>query len=105
MPDAGTFENLKELHEKANANGIKIIIDVAFNHCNSDNRIFQEAIRNPSSKYRNWFFIDNNGNYQYWYNEFKDMPVFNQRNYEFQQYVYGENGVIAKYAPYVDGLD
>lgn len=103
-PDAGTFEDLKELHEKANANGIKIIIDVAFNHCNSDNPIFQDAIKNPNSKYRNWFFIDNNGNYQYWYNEFKDMPVFNQRNYEFQQYVYGENGIIAKYAPYVDGF-
>lgn len=103
-PDAGTFEDLKELHEKANENGIKIIIDVAFNHCNSDNPIFQDAIKNPNSKYINWFFIDGNGNYQYWYNEFKDMPVFNQRNYEFQQYVYGENGVVAKYAPYVDGF-
>ena len=49
-PDAGTFEDLKELHEKANENGIKVILDIALNHCSSDNPIFQEALKNPNSK-------------------------------------------------------
>lgn len=102
--DAGTFEDLKTLHEKANAKGMHIILDIAFNHCNSDNPIFQEALRNPKSNYRNWFYFDEKGNYRYWYGIFKDMPIFNQNNPEYQDYVYGENGVISKYAPYVDGF-
>lgn len=103
-PDAGTFEDLKCLHDKAKAMGMHLILDVAFNHCSSDNPIFQEALHNPNSKYRNWFYFDENGNYRYWYNEFKDMPVFNQNNQEFQEYIYGENGVVAKFAKYVDGF-
>ena len=35
---------------------------------------------------------------------FKDMPNFNQNCKEVQDYVYGENGVVAKYSPYVDGF-
>lgn len=103
-PEAGDFEDLDSLHRKANSLGMHIILDIAFNHCNSDNPIFQDAINNPNSKYRNWFYIDNQGNYEYWYGLFKDMPIFNQYNHDYQQYVYGENGVIAKFAKYVDGF-
>ena len=103
-PDAGTFEDLKSLHDKANQKGIKIILDIAFNHCSSDNPIFQEALKNPNSHYRNWFYFDHYGNYRYWFNEFKDMPVFNQHNPEYQEYVYGENGIVNKLSPYVDGF-
>ena len=103
-PAVGDFEDLDSLHRKANSKGMHIILDIAFNHCNSDNPIFQDAINNPNSKYRNWFYIDNQGNYEYWYGLFKDMPIFNQHNYDYQQYVYGENGVIAKFAKYVDGF-
>ncbi len=103
-PAVGDFEDLDSLHRKANSKGMHIILDIAFNHCNSDNPIFQDAINNKNSKYRNWFYIDNQGNYEYWYGLFKDMPIFNQHNYDYQQYVYGENGVIAKFAKYVDGF-
>lgn len=48
-----------------------LILDVAFNHCNSDNPIFQDAISNPNSKYRDWFHIYENGNYEYWYGIFR----------------------------------
>ena len=103
-PDAGDDKDLESLHKKANEKGMHLILDVAFNHCNSDNPIFQDAISNPNSKYRDWFHIYENGNYEYWYGIFKDMPIFNQSNCEYQKYVYGENGVIAKFAKYVDGF-
>lgn len=102
--DAGTYEDLDRLHKKANQMGMHIILDIAFNHCSSDNPIFKDAQNNPNSKYRDWFYFDNNGNYRYWYGEFKDMPVFNLWNHDYQDYVYGENGVVAKFAPYVDGF-
>ena len=103
-PDVGTFEDLARLHRKANKMGIHIVLDMALNHCSRDNPIFKDAISNPNSPYRDWFYIDKNGNYRYWYGEFTDMPVFNQASQGYRNYVYGENGIIAKFAPFVDGF-
>lgn len=103
-PDAGTFEDLASLSRAAHKMGIHLILDIALNHCSSDNPIFKDAISNPNSPYRDWFFIDQNGNYRYWYNEFVDMPIFNQQSQGYKDYVYGPEGVIAKFAPYVDGF-
>ncbi len=102
--DAGTFQDLQNLHEKANQEEMYLVLDVAFNHCSSDNPIFQDALCSKNSPYRNWFYIDDNGNYRCWYGIFRDMPVFNQDNPEFQKYIYGKNGVVEKFAPYVDGF-
>lgn len=101
---AGDFQDLKQLHEKANEKGMHLILDVAFNHCSSENYIFKDALNNPKSRYRDWFFFNDNNEYRYWYNEFKDMPIFNSKNKEYQEYICGENGVIAKLALYVDGF-
>ena len=101
--DLGDFCDLQELHDFASDYGMHIILDVAFNHCSIDNPIFIEAQNNPKSKYRDWFQWDENGNYKYWY-DFKDMPIFNFYSAGYQEYVYGENGVIDKFKPYVDGF-
>lgn len=103
-PDAGTFEDLASLSRAAHKMGIHLILDIALNHCSSDNPIFKDAISNPNSPYRDWFFIDENGNYRYWYNEFVDMPIFNQQSQGYKDYVYGPEGVIAKFSPFVDGF-
>lgn len=103
-PDAGNFEDLESLHTKANQKGMHIILDIAFNHCNSDNPIFQDALNNPNSIYRDWFYIHYDGTYEYWYGQFKDMPIFNQSSSGYQNYVYGDNGVIEKFGQYVDGF-
>lgn len=103
-PDAGNFEDLENLHTKANKKGMHLILDIAFNHCNSDNPIFQDALNNPNSMYRDWFYIHDDGTYEYWYGQFKDMPIFNQSSSGYQNYVYGNNGVIEKFGPYVDGF-
>ena len=100
-PDVGTYEDLKDLHEEANKKGMHLILDIALNHCSFDNPIFQKALNDPNSKYRDWFIFDQNGNYKYWYNEFKDMPIFNQKNEEFRKYVYE---VISTFSKYVDGF-
>lgn len=102
-PDVGTFEDLERLHKKALKLGMHIILDIAFNHCCVDNPIFQDALKNPKSKYRDWFKRDRNGNIMYWYG-FDDMPEFNQNSKGYQNYVYGPNGVVAKYSQYVDGF-
>ena len=103
-PNKGTFQDLMDLKKKAHSMGLHIILDIALNHCSSDNPIFKDAISNPNSPYRDWFYINNDGSYRYWYGEFKDMPVFNQSSKGYKEYVYGENGIIAKYSGYVDGF-
>ena len=103
-PNKGTFQELMSLKRKAHSMGIHIILDIALNHCSSDNPIFKDAISNPKSPYRDWFYINSDGSYKYWYCEFKDMPVFNQSSKGYKEYVYGENGIIAKYSGYVDGF-
>lgn len=103
-PDAGDFEDLRSLHQKASELGMHIVLDIALNHCSSDNPIFQEALHNPQSRFRDWFFFDENNGYRHWFNLFIDMPVFNQKNREFQEYVYGEDGIIDVFSKYVDGF-
>lgn len=103
-PNKGSFQDLMDLKRKANSLGMHIILDIALNHCSSDNPIFKDAISNPKSPYRDWFYINDDGSYRYWYGEFKDMPIFNQSSQGYKNYVYGENGIIAKYSSYVDGF-
>ncbi len=102
-PDLGYFEDLKELHEKCNNADIHLVLDIAFNHCNIDNSIYKDAISNPNSIHKDWFKRDENGNIVFWYN-FNDMPEFNLSSKGYQDYVFGEDGVIALFSKYVDGF-
>lgn len=102
-PDVGTWDDLAELHTKANENHIHIVLDMAFNHCSSDNPLFRDAVQNQNSQYKDWFKKDQYNNFVFWYG-FKDMPEFNLDCEAYQTYVYGKNGVIAKFAPFVDGF-
>ena len=54
-----------------------LILDIAFNHCNIDNPMYQDVLKNPTtSVYKDWFKKDQNGNVAFWFG-FKDMPEFN----------------------------
>lgn len=102
-PEVGTFKDLESLHNKALSLGIHIILDVAFNHCCSDNQIFLDAQNNPNSAFKDWFERDEHGRIRYWYG-FSDMPEFNQLNKEYRNYIFGEDSVVAKFSKYVDGF-
>ncbi len=102
--DAGNFSDLEELCTEAHKMDMKVILDIALNHCNSDNTIFKEALEDPNSPYRDWFLFDSFNNYQYWFGLFPDMPIFNQNSKGLQEYMYGENGIIAEFSRYVDGF-
>lgn len=103
-PDIGTFSDLDELHKKCNSNYMHLILDIAFNHCNIDNPMYQDVLKNPTtSVYKDWFKKDQNGNVAFWFG-FKDMPEFNLESAGYQNYVYGKNGVIDTFSPYVDGF-
>ena len=56
----GTEQDFKDLIEAAHAKGIKIYMDYVLNHSGKNNAWFKEALANPSSKYRDYYFISSN---------------------------------------------
>ena len=59
-PLYGTEQDFKNLIDAAHAKGIKIYMDYVLNHSGKGNAWFQEALANPSSKYRDYYFFSSN---------------------------------------------
>ena len=53
--DYGNMDDFKILVNELHNRGIKVIIDLVVNHTGSDHPWFKEAIKNPSSKYRDYY--------------------------------------------------
>ncbi|MGT2667038.1 alpha-glucosidase [Streptococcus rifensis] len=53
----GTLEDVKRLIAEAKARGIKIILDLVVNHTSDEHAWFQEALRDPKSKYRDYYIF------------------------------------------------
>jgi len=111
-PYLGTNDDLKSLCNAAHERGMKIVIDGVFNHTGNDSRYFNEygtynsigAFRGPESPYYNWYRKNSKGGFEYWWG-FKNLPVCDGYNAEWQNYVYGEGGLIDKWFELgIDGL-
>ncbi|UTI86087.1 alpha-glucosidase [Mammaliicoccus sciuri] len=56
-PEFGSMEDLDELLERAQALGIKIMLDLVINHTSDEHRWFKEALKNPNSPYRDYYIF------------------------------------------------
>ena len=56
-PEFGTKEDLERLISEAEKRGIKIILDLVINHTSDEHEWFIEALKNPESKYRNYYIF------------------------------------------------
>ncbi|WEV57689.1 alpha-glucosidase [Ligilactobacillus acidipiscis] len=63
-PIFGDMQDFNELLEKSHKLGIKIILDLVVNHTSDEHVWFQEALKDPSSPYRNFYIFKKgtNGN-------------------------------------------
>ena len=57
--------DFKDLLAAAHAKGISIYMDYVLNHSGKDNPWFQEAISDPTSEYRDYYFISSNPSADY----------------------------------------
>ncbi|MBQ4031780.1 MAG: glycoside hydrolase family 13 protein [Bacilli bacterium] len=103
-PYAGTNKDLKSLCDKAHKLGMKVVLDAVFNHTGNDSIYFNEfgnypekgAFEGPDSKYYNFYrkhFANATTYFDYWWG-MTNLPVCDGNSKEWQQYIYGENGVI-----------
>ncbi len=91
-PMFGTKEEFKALVDKLHSKGMKIILDLVFNHSSKYNPMFLDAIKNgKKSKYYDFYFIhdeefkDSGVNYETF--GFTDqMPKLNSNNFDEQDY-------------------
>lgn len=105
-PYAGTEDGIKELCREAHKLGMRIMLDVVFNHTGNISRYFNEkgtydsigAYQGWSSPYmkfykRVWNPETEKVEFVYWYN-FPNMPVCNGYSEELQEFHLGKNGTI-----------
>ncbi|MFL6210426.1 MAG: alpha-amylase family glycosyl hydrolase [Pyrinomonadaceae bacterium] len=60
-PDYGTLQDLKALVAAAHRRGVRIILDIPFNHTSDQHPWFKEAVNNPASRFRKFYqFADIN---------------------------------------------
>ena len=51
----GTLEDFREFTDRAHDRGIRVLTDLVFNHTSIDHEWFQQARRDPESKYREYY--------------------------------------------------
>ena len=56
-PDYGSMGDLEALIQTAHQRGVRIILDIAFNHTSDRHPWFREAIDNPDSRFRSFYHI------------------------------------------------
>lgn len=84
-PWIGTWEDFQVLCEEAHKRDILIAVDLVFNHMGVTSPIFQNALKSPNSRYRDWFEWNLDGTPVYW-GGFDNMPQCNKYNNEYQEY-------------------
>lgn len=101
----GTEEDFKELIEKADSYGIKIILDGVFNHTGDDSVYFDKygtygnhgAYGDANSPYRSWYkFIKYPTEYESWWG-ITTLPATNKEDSGYIDFITGKNGVLSRY--------
>lgn len=104
-PEYGTREDVVALAEDIHAAGMKFMLDGVFNHMGRTSPWFQEAMEDPSSPWREWYYIgeEYERGYRAWVNV-ENLPEINLESQSVRNRIYGDpDSVIQGYLN--DGVD
>ncbi len=104
-PEFGDRDDVKELAKTLHEHGMRLVLDGVFNHMGRNSERFKEAMADPKSKFRDWFFIGEEfpgGARSWWLAE--NLPELNLENPKVRKYVYGgKNSIVRSFLR--DGVD
>ncbi len=88
-PEFGTRADVKALAAELKRRGMKLVLDGVFNHMGRNAPIFQQALADPASPYRNWFVFgpQYEGGVRTWWNA-QNLPELNLENAQVRRHVY-----------------
>ncbi len=87
-PQYGSLEDLQALVQAVHERDMRIILDFVPSHLSNQNPIFQDAFKNPESKYSDWFVWTNEAHSTYaGFADNEEMPRFNHYNPEVVAYL------------------
>lgn len=104
-PEFGDREAFLHLVSDIHERGLKVILDGVFNHMGRNSPVFQDAMQNPDSPWRDWFAIGSQyeGGARSWMG-FQNLPELNLENPLVQDYLYeNPDSVVRSYLR--DGVD
>ena len=105
FPEFGTREEFKTFASEAHRLGMKVILDGVFNHMGRNAPAFQEALKDPQSRWRPWFAIgpEYSGGARVW-TGCLNLPELNLEHPPVRQYLYeAPDSVVRSYL--CDGPD
>ncbi|MEA3249523.1 MAG: alpha-amylase family glycosyl hydrolase [Patescibacteria group bacterium] len=85
-PRFGTPETLKRLLEEAHARGVRVVMDFVLGHVSRHHPFFEDARRNPQSKYRDWFIFRRWPDDYMSFLNFPDLPKMDMNNPAVRQH-------------------
>jgi glycosidase len=104
-PEFGTRADVKTLAADVHRRGMKLVLDGVFNHMGRNAPIFKDALANPQSPWRDWFYFGpqyQSGARVWWLAE--NLPEINLENPAVRAHVWGaKDSVVRSYLR--DGVD
>jgi glycosidase len=104
-PEFGDREDFLRLVAEIHARGLRLVLDGVFNHMGRNAFIFQDALQDPASPWRDWFAIGTQyeGGARSWIGV-QNLPELNLENPAVRGYLYEDpNSVVRSYLR--DGVD
>jgi cyclomaltodextrinase / maltogenic alpha-amylase / neopullulanase len=96
-PEIGTEAELSGLIKTVHDRKMRIMLDGVFNHMGRTSPMFQEALKNPKSKHRDWYYIGEQypGGYRAWANA-ANLPGVNLENKAVRDYLWNDRNSVVR---------
>ncbi len=97
-PAFGTEQDFERLVKSTHKSGMKVVLDGVFNHMGRRSPYLQDALANPKSSYRKWFFLGKEyaSGYKGWLGG-TNMPVLHLEDEGLQKYIWGGSDSVVQH--------
>lgn len=103
-PAYGTRKEVAELASRLHDRGMRLVLDGVFNHVGRRSPMFEEALRDPLSSYREFFCYQPEGTHIGWL-DVENLPELNLESPRVQDYIFRQPDSVVQSYLRNDGID